>query len=70
MQDKPELSETARTDIDEAKAAFDRGDALFVDVRSHEAYERSHIPGAVSIPLRELFFRYKELPRDRKIIFY
>lgn len=70
MPEKLELGEVPRTDIEEAKASFDRGEALFVDLRSREAYERSHIPGAISVPIKELFHRYEEMPRDRKIIFY
>ncbi|MGI5837852.1 MAG: rhodanese-like domain-containing protein [Chloroflexota bacterium] len=70
MLERPELSEVPRTNVEDAKASFDRGEAVFVDLRSREAYERSHIPGAVSIPIQELYIRYGELPRDRKIIFY
>ena len=36
-----------------AKQVFDSGNALFVDVRSREAYAAGHIPGAVSLPLGE-----------------
>jgi 3-mercaptopyruvate sulfurtransferase SseA len=42
-----------RVTIKDAKAAFDSGDAIFVDVRSAEAYAGSHITGAISIPLGE-----------------
>ncbi len=37
--------------LDQAKAAFDSGAAIIVDVRSPQAYEASHIKGAISIPL-------------------
>ena len=36
----------------EAKQDFDRGDAIFVDVRSAFAYEAGHIPGALHLPSR------------------
>lgn len=46
--------EVPRVTVEEARAAFDSGSAVFVDVRSSEAYQTSHIPGAVSIPLDEI----------------
>ncbi len=45
--------EVQRVTPEEAKAAFDSGSAVFLDVRSHTAYVQSHIPGALSIPLAE-----------------
>jgi hypothetical protein len=38
----------ARVSLDDAKAAFDAGTAVFVDVRPGSSYEASHIQGAVS----------------------
>jgi 3-mercaptopyruvate sulfurtransferase SseA len=35
----------------DAKAAFDSGEAIIVDVRSVEAFAIEHIAGAISIPL-------------------
>lgn len=37
-----------------AKAVFDTGRALFIDVRSREMFAAGHIPGAVSLPLGEI----------------
>jgi rhodanese-related sulfurtransferase len=34
-----------------AKEIFDSGDVIFVDARTREDYEDSHIPGAVSMPV-------------------
>ena len=62
--------EAPTIELQEAKAEFDRGTALFVDVRKPDDYERSHIPGAATMPLKELFLRSEELPRDRLLIFY
>ncbi len=41
-----------------AKKIFDNREALFVDARDSEAFRQGHIPGAVSLPLRQfdLFF--------------
>ena len=41
--------EVPRVGIEEAKAAFDDGSAVFVDVRSARDYELAHIPGAINI---------------------
>lgn len=56
--------------LEEAKAHFDSGDAIFVDTRRREDYERSHVPGAIAMPVAEVPQRYHELPRDRLIITY
>jgi hypothetical protein len=59
-----------RVSVQEAKAAFDAGGAVFVDVRSPEAYADSHIPGALNIPLGEIQARISELNPDEWIIPY
>ena len=62
--------EIQRISIDEAKAALDSGSAVFVDVRSAEAYQASHISGAVNIPSEELEARLGELDKAQWIITY
>jgi hypothetical protein len=47
-------AEVPRVPLDVAKAAIDSGEAIVVDVRSAEAYQASHIPGAISIPLADI----------------
>jgi len=42
-----------RLTVEQAKAAVDAGAAVIVDVRSKEAYETSHIAGALFIPLED-----------------
>lgn len=59
-----------RVRLEEAKAAFDSGEATFVDVRSQTAFADDHIPGAVSIPLDELQNRLDELDPSDWIILY
>jgi len=56
--------------LEESKAAFDNGEAIFLDVRSASSYAASHIPGALSIPLAELQSRIGELNPDQWIITY
>ncbi|MCL5256326.1 MAG: rhodanese-like domain-containing protein [Chloroflexi bacterium] len=70
MQGSPSLDDAPRIGLSEAEAKFEMKTAVFVDVRTSEEFERSHIPGAISMPLREFGRRAGELPRDRSIIFY
>jgi rhodanese-related sulfurtransferase len=46
------------------------GEVTVLDVRPAEEYEAAHIPGAVSIPLRELERRLDSLPRGREVVAY
>jgi hypothetical protein len=47
-------AEVPRVSLEDARAAIESGDAIVVDVRSEAAYEVSHIPGAINIPLGEI----------------
>ena len=62
--------EVSRLSLKDAKAAFDDGTALFLDVRTSGAYLHGHIPGAKSIPLGELERRFGEIDPDQWIITY
>ena len=53
----------------EAEKLFREG-ALFVDVRSPDDFQKSHIERAVNIPLLEAQRRATELPRDRTVVLY
>jgi rhodanese-related sulfurtransferase/DNA-binding transcriptional ArsR family regulator len=46
------------------------GSALILDVRPIEEYAAGHLPGAVSIPLKELQRRMAEIPEDKEIVAY
>jgi rhodanese-related sulfurtransferase len=46
------------------------GDVTVLDVRPAEEYRAGHIPGALSVPLKELERRLSDLPRDRDIVAY
>ena len=59
-----------RVTLEESKLAYDRGAAVFLDVRSASSYTASHIPGALSIPLTELEARLGELDPHQWIITY
>ena len=41
-----------------------------IDVRPVEEYHAGHIPGALSVPLKELDAHLSELPRDQKVVAY
>jgi rhodanese-related sulfurtransferase len=46
------------------------GAVIVLDVRPAEEYRAGHIPGALSIPLKELERRLSDLPRGRDIVAY
>lgn len=70
MQRNHPAIEAPRVTLAAAKDYFDADQATFVDVRAPDDFARAHIPGAVSLPLREIPRRYPELPRDRRLLFY
>jgi rhodanese-related sulfurtransferase len=47
-----------------------RSEVIVLDVRPPEEYRAGHIPGAVSIPLKELCSHLSKLPRRREIVAY
>lgn len=54
-----------------AKRLLDAGARLiFIDLRPAEEFAQGRLPGARSIPLRELSRRYAELPRTGHVILY
>lgn len=59
-----------RVSVADAKAAYDIGSAVFLDVRDGSEYALGHIPGAISIPLAELPSRMNELDPSAWIIPY
>ena len=46
------------------------GTVMVLDVRPAEEYQTAHIPGAISVPLRELKHRLANLPQDHEIVAY
>jgi rhodanese-related sulfurtransferase len=59
-----------RISIAEARAAFDSGKAVIIDVRGEASYNAGHIKGAKVIAVGEISARAGELPRDKTIILY
>ncbi|MBI1895312.1 MAG: metalloregulator ArsR/SmtB family transcription factor [Acidobacteria bacterium] len=46
------------------------GAVTVLDVRPPEEYRAGHLPGALSIPLKELERRLADLPHDREVVAY
>lgn len=67
---QPNQQPVVRVNLEEARAAYDDGDALFLDVRSAASYANGHIPGAISIPVSEIEARLADLDPERWIITY
>jgi rhodanese-related sulfurtransferase len=47
-----------------------RGEVTVLDVRPAEEFDAGHIPGAVSVPLKELEKTLERLPRNQEIVAY
>ena len=65
-------ADVPRVSLEEALVAYSAGAAIFVDVRSKQAYDESHIPGALSIQLGDFETNISnlKLPKDEWIITY
>jgi len=59
-------------DTTDATQLYNRDKAVFVDVRGENAFQTSHLPGAVNIPMTHLEKRQDKLKRfkGRSIIVY
>jgi len=65
-------AEVPRVSLEEALVAYSSGTAIFVDVRSRQAFDASHIPDALNIQLGEFETDPAKikLPKDEWIITY
>ena len=59
-----------RVSLADARAAYETGSAVFIDVRGAPFYSQSHIAGAISIPEEELSAQLNELEKNQWIITY
>lgn len=64
------LPDVERISLADAYAAWENGEAVFVDTRGKAFYDMGHIPGAVSLPEDELPGRLSELNPEDWIITY
>lgn len=65
-----QYTDIPRISLEGAKAAFDRGAAVFVDTRGDSDYAEAHIPGAISLPWIDLNARLSQLDPNTLIIPY
>ncbi len=56
--------------LDDLLGRVERDEVVVLDVRPPEEFEAGHIPGAVSIPLRELRVRLAELHPSKDVVAY
>ena len=66
----PSVANIARIGLASARSLAASGEAILVDVRPGGSYAAQHIAGAISMPFDQVPRRYRELPRDKLIIFY
>ncbi|GAA1686281.1 metalloregulator ArsR/SmtB family transcription factor [Fodinicola feengrottensis] len=65
-----EPAEWAPVTAEELQRQLDNPAVLVVDVRSAAEYAAGHLPGAISVPGRQLRDRLDDLPVDREIVAY
>jgi hypothetical protein len=59
-------ADVPRISVEEAKAAFESGEAIIVDVRRSDFFESSHIAGAISVSLSDIEQNPAGVPLDRE----
>jgi hypothetical protein len=65
-----ELSKARRIPREEAMKMVREKKAVWIDVRGKDAFDQSHIPGAINIPLGELPNNFTKLPPHKFLITY
>jgi len=56
--------------FEELEMMIQNSDVLLLDVRPLSEYESGHITGAISVPMKELLNKLKDISKDRKIVAY
>jgi rhodanese-related sulfurtransferase len=46
------------------------GEIQVIDARTEQAYEKSHIPGAVNIEWRQVVFNLDQIAKDKLVVLY
>lgn len=65
-----QADDAPRITLADAKTDFDAGRAIFIDTRAADSFKLEHVKGAINIGLGDNAARYKEIPKDKKIIIY
>lgn len=68
LGDRDDLEPVTRAEL--ARRLRDDEELVVLDVRPVEEFMAGHVPGAVSMPVRQLRRRLRELPPDRRIVAY
>lgn len=70
--DRPKETEDIRIGVKEANAAFESGDAVFIDARSPDAWAASdlQIPTSIRITKEEILDKLEKVPRNKEVIAY
>ena len=69
--EKNEVTGFTAITVDEAYDIYiDSQDYLFIDVRSEDEFNSSHVIGAIHIPVSEIEDRLGEIPDDKLLIVY
>jgi 3-mercaptopyruvate sulfurtransferase SseA len=58
-------ADVPRVGVADAKTAFDKGQAVILDVRSADSFAAGHISGAISMPLNLIESDPTKLPFDK-----
>ncbi len=70
-QDEEDLTYFLPTPPDRAKRLLDSGETLlFIDLREPEEFKRERLPGARSVPLRELNAQHEKIPKTGRVVLY
>lgn len=70
-QDEEDLTYFLPMPADRAKSLLEAGEkVLFVDLREPEEFKRERLPGAKSVPLRELNAQHEKIPKAGRVVLY
>lgn len=57
--------------VERVKFYLDSGEKyLLIDLRPEKEFQQRHLPGARSVPLKELEKRFREIPKTGRVILY
>lgn len=70
LQPAQKTTEFRRITREEAYKLYQAGQAVFIDVRSHQSFSQGHIKGALSIPNSQLISRFDEVTPGKTVITY
>lgn len=59
-----------RIELADAKAAFDKGEAVFIDTRDAAYFAKESIKGSINITVASLDKELNKIPKGKKIIAY